>query len=895
MSDSKAASPALDPAGRLIEEVEALRRSRPEQAWNALASSFPAAVRGASSARRGELWRLRGHVLRGLSRLPAAAQAYRRAQDWYGRAGDTREQGRCAIGLVDTLMYLGRYREAEVVAARGRRALERAGDRAAEARLLNNEGNLYHRLDRPDRALDRYRRARRFLARAGDRRGAGMVDGNIANCLSLLGRTSEARRLYRGTRRASAAEGFGVDALNADYNLAYLDFLEHRHERALDGLERAREAARGGGVASIVALTSLDRAEILLRLGDHDGALLEARTAVTAFRELGMAYERAKAEVFAALAEFRLGRPAAARAGLERALSEFLDEGNAVWAGEALVGLATLWWSQGSPASAAPLLASAARRFAWAGDLEREGCALALLAHARLEAGGRHAASTLERARRVARRRPSVRLTHLLLVAAAELARRRGDRAAARRHLNRAARASERLAARILDEQWRASFWGEWGRPHQELAALEMEAHRPEAAFEALERGRGRALASAWRRGRSGKAVRGWAAGRLARDRARGTRSASPGEVLPEAPTPSTVRRALATSIASSFRARDVRAQLPADSALLDFALHRGTLSAFLVRRSSLDMTPGLVAETELSRLSHDVLFELRRAALEPREGRRVTQALTTALEEMASLILWPLLERAGGVPRRLAVVPSGPLGRLPWAALPLPDGRPLCAASELALVPGLRLGLASHPRRVASGPAMVVAVGAEGLENVMVEAEAVRAALPGAVLLAGAEATAERFMGLAPDAPWVHFAGHGVYQAGRSGLRLHDRWLLAEEMDDMRLAARGVALSACQTARALVRPGEEWFGFPRSLLLSGAGAVLAAQWDVDDLAAARFMGEVYRRLAAGAALGEAVASTQAQLAASGVHPLDWAGFVVLGGPNAAMAIPGIA
>src|SRR6185436_4276922 len=180
-----------DAGSRLIADVEALRKTRPQEAWTLLERQFPQASRTASPARRGELWRLRGHLLRALSQLPAAAQAYRRAEDWFDRAGDGRERGRCAIGLVDTLMYLGRYQEAEDVAARGRRALERAADRVSQARLLNNEGNLYHRLDRPDRALARYREARRFLARAGDRRGSGMVDGNIANCLSQLGRTTE--------------------------------------------------------------------------------------------------------------------------------------------------------------------------------------------------------------------------------------------------------------------------------------------------------------------------------------------------------------------------------------------------------------------------------------------------------------------------------------------------------------------------------------------------------------------------------------------------------------------------------------------------------------------------------------------------------------------------------
>src|SRR5262249_34450726 len=148
---------------------------------------------------------------------------------------------------------------------------------------------------------------------------------------------------------------------------------------------------------------------------------------------------------------------------------------------------------------------------------------------------------------------------------------------------------------RILDEQWRASFWGEWGWPHQELAALEMDADRPEAAFEALERGRGRVLASSWRRGRRQEALRGWAAGRLARERSRSTRSGVPGAALFEEAPPRALRRVLASSIAPSFRARSVLADLPEETLLLDYALHRGALSAFVARRRAIDMAPRLV------------------------------------------------------------------------------------------------------------------------------------------------------------------------------------------------------------------------------------------------------------------------------------------------------------
>ncbi|MBI5837020.1 MAG: CHAT domain-containing protein [Candidatus Eisenbacteria bacterium] len=118
--------------------------------------------------------------------------------------------------------------------------------------------------------------------------------------------------------------------------------------------------------------------------------------------------------------------------------------------------------------------------------------------------------------------------------------------------------------------------------------------------------------------------------------------------------------------------------------------------------------------------------------------------------------------------------------------------------------------------------------------------------------------------------------------------MQLSDRWLLASELAGLRLRARWVTLSACQTARALVRPGEEWFGLARSFLVAGAGAVIASQWDVDDRATSRLMSAVYGRMAAGAGPAGALADVQSGCNRDGIHPLDWAGFVVLGGPAAA-------
>ena len=875
----------------LVAEVESLRRSEPATALARLEAGFKTALRRTDAAGRGTLWRLRAHVLRSLRRTREAAVAYRRASDWFAVAGDVREQGRCAIGLVDALMYLGRYPEARRAAAVGRKLLERSGDRAALARLLNNEGNLWHRLDLPDRALESYRAAVKALERAGDRSSALMIGANVGNCLSLLGRCDEARRHYTVARDAQQAAGNANEALSAEYNLAYLDFLEMKHELALAGLAHVRDAAESRGYPSLAALARLDRAEILLRLAAHEDALRESREAVVACARLGLSYETAKAELFGALASFRLGQPDAARQAIERSLATFDAEGNQVWVGETLLGLATLWSREGNARAAAALIAAARRRFAAAGDRERDACAAAIEVRTLIACGApRAAAARLRGLARVPEKKRSARLRHLVLAAGASLAGARGDRAAARTLLQRAADESERLAARILDEEWRASFWGEWGWPHQELAVLEITEGRVAEALEALEAGRGRALVhpaqSRRARGELPASVRRWTASRVARDRG----AARDGHRRAGEPAAATLEPALRSALAAraprEIRALDVAASLPAGAMLFDWFTHDGALGAVTVRREGLAARARLVSEERLAALVGSVLFSLRSAAFTPAEIREPDLELAGRIEEIASLVLWPLLR---GTPSAFAIAPTGPLARLPWAALPLPDGRLLCEAGESVVVPGLRLGLARASRPARAGSPLVVAVDAGELDAVAGELSAVAAAFPNATVLTGADATAQRFLELAPGADWIHFAGHGGWRADApeaSGLRMHDRWLLAGELADLALSCRWVTLSACHTARALVRPGEEWFGLARAFLLAGAGAVVAAQWDVDDEATARLMSDLYSRLAGGTPLARALADAQAARAGAGEHLIDWAGFAVLGGPR---------
>jgi len=105
----------------------------------------------------------------------------------------------------------------------------------------------------------------------------------------------------------------------------------------------------------------------------------------------------------------------------------------------------------------------------------------------------------------------------------------------------------------------------------------------------------------------------------------------------------------------------------------------------------------------------------------------------------------------------------------------------------------------------------------------------------------------------------------------------------------DARSSARLVVLSACDTSLGRLLPGEGVLGPAQAFLQSGAAAVLASYWRIDDAATLSFMRTFYKFLLT-EHLPAAAALRRAQLehsANGGAH--DWAGFALFGWPDGAL------
>jgi CHAT domain-containing protein len=190
---------------------------------------------------------------------------------------------------------------------------------------------------------------------------------------------------------------------------------------------------------------------------------------------------------------------------------------------------------------------------------------------------------------------------------------------------------------------------------------------------------------------------------------------------------------------------------------------------------------------------------------------------------------------------------------------------------------------------RRSAGPAQQAAV--FGVDDPLIpfaqrEALAVGETLAGARLHLGAHATLASLQADSRECRWLHLACHGLFRRDNplfSALKLHDGWLTAGDVLQLRLPGAFVTLSACDSGRSQVIGGDELLGLPYAFLGAGAVGLLVSLWLVEDEATAALMPHFYRQVAQGVSYPAALRLAQRTLRASHPHPYYWAPFVLIG------------
>ena len=134
-----------------------------------------------------------------------------------------------------------------------------------------------------------------------------------------------------------------------------------------------------------------------------------------------------------------------------------------------------------------------------------------------------------------------------------------------------------------------------------------------------------------------------------------------------------------------------------------------------------------------------------------------------------------------------------------------------------------------------------------------------------------------------------IHVATHGYARVDAplfSYLRLADGPLTALDCFELELNCSLVTLSACESGRATIGPGDEQAGLPRALLYAGARSVVQTLWRVDDETLARLMERFYTGLFLGYGRARALREAQLAIVSDGdgrSHPFFWAAAVLVG------------
>ncbi|HEY3786614.1 MAG TPA: CHAT domain-containing protein [Steroidobacteraceae bacterium] len=374
------------------------------------------------------------------------------------------------------------------------------------------------------------------------------------------------------------------------------------------------------------------------------------------------------------------------------------------------------------------------------------------------------------------------------------------------------------------------------------------------------------------------------------------------------------------------------------DASLVEYAAGAHDMYAFIVSGSSGSVQVVRVADRhQIASAAAELLEKLRDPETPP-------GAVRSAAAQLARLVLWPLTGRLAG--KRIVFVPDGALHTIPFSILPwsasssdqlvlqhaevstMPSALFLmheparvarrAEAPRLELIGDPVFGLANWRRECLNGEVSETLVQhrtrssldwveslprlpgsrAEVLGIARLAREVRPAARVGTALGCAAVPGVLR-RAAADQVDLLHIATHARVDAQRPRL---SALALTPEADSeaastfglldilgLKLTSSLVVLSACDTSRGRLLPGEGVLGPAQAFLQAGAAAVIASYWRVDDQATAEFMQRFYRHLL-GERLPASRALRQAQLeeAASSFSD-DWAAFALYGWPGSSL------
>jgi tetratricopeptide (TPR) repeat protein len=855
------------------------------------------------------------------------------AYDGYVNLGMNLEALRTNVGKMVALFELGRYDEAldsgQVVldSLRGKGRLQ-VSPTQRESKLLTalvyqNRGTCFAHMGRYDDALDALAVAEDRYRALDDMGRLGEVIDNRGIILRYLGRGNEALVAHESAAAVFESAGQMLPSALALGNIGETHAQLGNYTRSLEAFDLARRAFGSLDTPVDEHDVLLEMANTYLALNLYPEALATYREADKLLEHPRMRFERARGLWARGSALIACSRFDEAEAALDEAAASLAALDNVPLLSSVMLERASLADTRGDRA-AALAKARGALDLVSGGDwpVEQVYARLRLADLLPPDAAEPH----LLAARRLADGLALPQLRYRLGERLGHLRRLQGRAEEARAMLEEAVEEIERLRGTVARDTMRASFLRDKTAAYEDLLLLHLGGEGEEAtrrAFTVAERAKSRALVDLItgvaekepltsgepeleRRTRALQADLNAVYGGLLGGQGEGASPvplselhARAGELEQEI---SRLRLLFPAAehdpdpFAALPLSGDLRDRLPSDAVMLAYHVAGDEILAFVsaggrIRVSRRLGTVGRVEwllgklEAQWTRFRAGREFAGRHIAMLEGSARRVLTALYEELVAPLEPLLVEVASSADPVPK-LAVVPHGPLHRVPFHAL-FDGARYLIERFEISYAPSATVYALCQKRGTSGGKTAAVF----GVEDPLIpsaagEARAVAERLPGSVTRVGEEATIEALRRDAPESGVVHLACHGLFRSDNpmfSALKLHDGWLTAADAMSLHIPEALVALSACESGRGEVIGGDEVLGLTRAFLGAGAATLVVSLWLVQDETTARLMDDWYGRLRDGEGRAAALRAAQLGIKERHPHPYYWAPFVLIG------------
>lgn len=334
----------------------------------------------------------------------------------------------------------------------------------------------------------------------------------------------------------------------------------------------------------------------------------------------------------------------------------------------------------------------------------------------------------------------------------------------------------------------------------------------------------------------------------------------------------------------------DVQSELNEKTALISYWVSEDGLSIWLIKPSG---TEGFQVKTSYGRLYE--LIELARKSISSNDDK----AANYSLKELYNLLIYPVEKHLEGF-RDIVFIPNGPLHFLPFQALKDRNDRYLIDKYNITYSPSASVYTVCNERPVPGGSKFLgVALsdmpigGKPGLPGTEDELKNILPLFSESLSATGKNATETFVKRNAGSCSILHLATHGTYNYNQPlyscllfpATDEDDGRLNVWEVLEMKLNAKLVTLSACETGLGNVTRGDEMTGLSRAFLFAGSPSVVVSLWAVADYPTSFLMSAFYRNLKSYPA-SEALSLAQRETMKKYPQPLYWAPFVLIGNGN---------